>query len=181
MGAGVSAGGRGRLELRRLLPVLAAGALAATGAQAAGWPNVVVSNYGTYAAREVANEPDPQAPNGERALVAGWVFLEETRDICARIGVNYGFELRQLGNPPGRRWLLDYVIDHPPVLGTDGRVHRHESYTTHLGDAPDLLGWEYRHTNTLVAGDWTWTVTYRGALVTRQTFHVHTDCPVPMV
>ena len=35
--------------------------------------------------------------------------------------------------------------------------------------------------NTLVAGEWSWTVTDgRGALVTRQSFHVETDCPVPM-
>ncbi len=167
--------------MRFLLAVCAAALLPERGPLAAQAPEMTVTQYGTYAAGIVSLVPDPQSPNAARARIGDYVFLETTYDICARIGVNFGFELRRGAHAAGARLHLNVAIQHPPVHGIDGRIHLREHYGYDVMDQPLLLGWMYRHTNTLVAGEWSWTVTDgSGAVVTRQTFHVHTDCPVPM-
>jgi len=169
------------LTVRFLLGVVAACLPPMHGLLAADAPEMTVSQYGTYAAGIVSLVPDPQSPNAARARIGDYVFLEATYDICARIGVNFGFELRRGAHAPGAKLHLDVAIQHPPVHGVDGRIHLREHYEYDVMDQPLLLGWMYRHSNTLVAGEWSWTVTDgRGALVTRQSFHVETDCPVPM-
>lgn len=154
--------------------------LPAQSPRAAEPPAVDVTNFGTFSARRITTEPDPQAPNLARAHSEGYTFLETTRDICARIGVNFGFELRRQAPPADPAWALNVTVDHPPILGMDGRIHVAEHERTQLRDGPRVLGWSYAHTNALVAGEWTWTVTVQGVVVTQQTFHVHTDCSSPM-
>ena len=143
-------------------------------------PVVNVTNFGTFTARHITTEPDPQAPNLVRVHSEGYTFLETTRDICARIGVNFGFEMRRNAAPADAAWALDVTVDHPPILGMDGRIHITEHERYQLRDGPRVLGWSYAHTNALVAGEWTWTVTCQGVVVAQQTFHVHTDCSSPM-
>ncbi len=89
--------------------------------------DIVVSNAGTYLARETGTIPAPGTAAGTANGIDRWVFLGAA-PICMTMGVRFGFEYHLAQPRPDAGRTLQVMNDHPPMHLPDGRVVAHEQY-----------------------------------------------------
>ena len=87
--------------------------------------DIVVSNAGTYLARETGTIPAPGTAAGTANGIDRWVFLGAA-PICMTMGVRFGFEYHLAQPRPDAGRTLQVMNDHPPMHLPDGRVVAHE-------------------------------------------------------
>ena len=140
--------------------------------------DIVVSNAGTYLARETGTIPAPGTAAGTANGIDRWVFLGAA-PICMTMGVRFGFEYHLAQPRPDAGRTLQVMNDHPPMHLPDGRVVAHEQSDFRPRPGDNIAGYRFDHGYELVPGTWMFSLVQDGRTLVRRSFEVVTDCVVP--
>jgi Domain of unknown function (DUF3859) len=144
-----------------LLAVLGAGLLLAGSAdgQQARIERVVIVEAGLLEARKVDQVATPGTASGTTSVLDTVVFYESSRQVPARIGVQFGVRYRIIGAPDGQeatirvKWLVPEPGMRNPVTGVATRED--EAAETVVVGTDRLAGYRFGQPWEIVPGKWT--------------------------
>jgi hypothetical protein len=140
--------------------------------------DLVMSQSGTYVARETGSIPAPGTAAGTANGIDHWMFLGAD-PVCMVMGTRFGFEYHLAHPLPGAAPTIEVMNDHPPMQLPDGRVVTHEQYDFHTRAGDNIAGYRFDHAYELVPGTWTFALAQDGRTLLRRTFEVVTNCNLP--
>lgn len=118
----------------------------------------------------------PDVPGGTVAPPVRFALIENTTTVPARIGVEFGFAYRVIGEPAGAEVTLGFVSTYPapgladPEKETPLRTGRYE-LNKKIGE-PLYSGYGFEYDWELVPGIWTFEIWYDGRKLAEESFTV---------
>jgi hypothetical protein len=118
----------------------------------------------------------PDVPGGAVAPPVRFTLIENTTTVPARIGVEFGFAYRIIGEPTGAEVTLEFVGTYPapgladPEQATPVRTSRYE-LNKKIGE-PLYSGYGFEQDWEVVPGTWTFEIWYEGRKLAEESFTV---------
>lgn len=144
-----------------LFAVLGAGFLLAgsAGGQQARIERVVIVEAGLLEARKIDQVATPGTASGTTSVLDSVVFYESSRQVPARLGVQFGVRYRIVGAPDGQeatvrvKWLVPEPGMRNPLTGL--AVREDEAAETVIIGTDRLAGYRFGQAWEIVPGKWT--------------------------
>jgi Domain of unknown function (DUF3859) len=128
-------------------------------AQQAQIDRVVIVEAGLLEARKVDTLPTPGTASGETSVLDSVVFYEASRQVPARIGIQFGARYRIVGAPAGHdatirtKWLVPEPGMRNPLTGQV--THEDAADETVVIGTDRLAGYKFGQSWEIVPGKWT--------------------------
>lgn len=135
-----------------------------------------IVDKGIYAIKTGKETPDANTPTGKISAVTGVKVLEATTIIPGRKGTEFGFRYVIVGKPAGAEVSIDIANSYPPPgLRDPGEpkpvLESRYSRKKKIGETV-YLGYGFENDWEIVPGTWTFTISYKGRELARQSFAV---------
>ena len=134
----------------------------------------VIGDYGVF--EPVGGEVKtalPQATSGAKRTPRGIRFVEHTRIIPAKRGVQFGFDYEITGAKQGPVDVM-IIVSHPPIQKPDGSVSRGFKFREKIpvvgGKVKGFTGYSFDHDYELVPGEWKFEFWVREGKILEWTF-----------
>jgi hypothetical protein len=93
------------------------------------YPHANILTYGLYKKNSNGKSVKVEGTENEYVQTAGFNHIETTRDIPAKLGTYFGFEVELFDLPPGEEIKLDIYVTHPPLkMNVGAAISTEDSY-----------------------------------------------------
>ncbi len=140
---------------------------------------LALDDWGVFAARVAKRLAAPDTSAGFREVPGELTLIQESHDVCASLGTQFGFRYHLTGVVPVSELPLTIRIEHPVFAKWNGGRGAVDTISTDI--YPGQLhwtGWAFRDPTKLVGGTWTFDVMNQGHILLSQQFRVKTGCTV---
>lgn len=140
-----------------------------------------ILRFGEYHDTLVRTEQVPEAATGNWRVVTDVRLLQETDTLCARLGLNFGFEYVLEGHPAGTTVQVELItrFPEPGLVNEAGRRFLVNSrpwpltiggyaFRSYLFE----VAWE------MVPGQWTFEIHHQGRKIGEKSFTIIGACPI---
>jgi hypothetical protein len=138
--------------------------------------DIEIVDIGVYSAEVKSRVEDSNLASGGRRIVANIKFVDKTDRVPARLGVQFGYRYKVIGEPAGAAVPLKFVTRYPepglknPENGNRKLVDEFTQDRT-IGDI-HARGYGFDNAWEIVAGVWTFEVWYQDRMIRDQKFTV---------
>jgi hypothetical protein len=138
--------------------------------------DIEIVDFGVYNAEVKYRVEDPSLASGGRRLVSNIKFVEKSERVPGRLGVQFGYRYKVIGEPAGAAVPLKFVLRYPePGLKNpqNGNKKLLDEFTQDrtIGDI-HARGYGFDNAWEIVTGVWTFEVWYQDRMLKDQKFTV---------
>ena len=142
---------------------------------------LALEDWGIFSAKVVKHVAAPDTSSGVREIPGQVTLIEQTREICAALGVQFGFRYHLTGAVPVSRLQVTIQTEHPSFAKWNGGRSTVDTMASAVYPGQShWTGWAFRDPTKLVGGTWRFSVTNAGRLLLTQQFTVRTGCTAPV-
>jgi len=156
--------------------VFACVCLAGAQAQSSWADSIEVVEAGIYAVDRIKSVDDPNLAAGRRN-VSEMRFIQETREVPARVGVSFGFRYRVVGQNPGSSVSLKLITRFPPEgLRNPARTetqYRDDYMLSPVVGQDTITAYTFEAPWEAVPGVWAFEIWQGNRKLAEQTFNVY--------